>query len=195
MCIELLYKWNIAEQVRGLVFDTTASNTGINTGACTLIEKALGRELVWVACRHHIMEVVLSTVFKAVMGDTTGPCVEVFKRFQSQWDVINKENFDLPDEADFQGICHLREEAKEIFTKLFDTTLPRMSTESFWNFAWFLSEAIKKAISLKNLEPQVGQQRSMDVESNICYKKLCFLDASLRFPLNYLKDLLLSLSL
>ena len=69
VCIELLYKWNIAEQVRGLVFDTTASNTGINTGACTLIEKAFGRELVWVACRHHIMEVVLSSVFKAVMGD------------------------------------------------------------------------------------------------------------------------------
>ena len=56
---ELLYKWNIAEQVRGLVFDTTASNTGINSGACTLIEKALCRELVWVVCRHHIMEVVL----------------------------------------------------------------------------------------------------------------------------------------
>ena len=64
---------NIAEQVKVLVFDTTASNTGINTGACTSIEKALGRELVWVACRHHIMEVVLSSVFKAVMEDTTGP--------------------------------------------------------------------------------------------------------------------------
>ena len=121
-CIELLYKWNIAEQIRGLVFDTTVSNTGIKTGGCTLIEKALGRELVWVACHHHIMEVVLSFVFKAVMGDTTGPCVEVFKQFQSQWDVINKENLDLPDEADFLGICHLREEAKETYTKLFDTT-------------------------------------------------------------------------
>ena len=63
VCIELLYKLNIAEQVRVLVIDTTASNAGINTGACTLIEKALGRELVWIACPHHIMEVVLSSVF------------------------------------------------------------------------------------------------------------------------------------
>ena len=47
------------------------------------------------------MEVVLSSAFKAVMENTTGPCVEVFKRFRSQWDVINKENFDLPEEADF----------------------------------------------------------------------------------------------
>ena len=36
VCIELLYKWNIADQVRGLVIDTTASNTGINAGACRL---------------------------------------------------------------------------------------------------------------------------------------------------------------
>ena len=63
VCIELLYKLNIAEQERVLVIDTTASNAGINTGACTLIEKALGRELVWVACRHHIIGVVLSSVF------------------------------------------------------------------------------------------------------------------------------------
>ena len=33
VCFELLYTWNIAEQVKGLVFDTTASNTGINTDA------------------------------------------------------------------------------------------------------------------------------------------------------------------
>ena len=103
VCIELLYKWNIADQVRGLVFNTTASNTGINAGACTLIEKALGRELVWVACRHHGMEIVLSSVFTALLGDTTGPCVEVFKRFQSLWHVINKENFDLPDESEVSG--------------------------------------------------------------------------------------------
>ena len=33
VCIKLLYKWNIAEQVRRLVFDTTAYNTSITTGA------------------------------------------------------------------------------------------------------------------------------------------------------------------
>ena len=103
----------------------------MNTGARTLIEKALGRELVWVACCYHILEIVLSSVFKTVMGDTTGPCVEVFKRFQSQWDVINKENFDLPNEADFQEIRHLREEAQETYTALFDTTFPHDDYRKF----------------------------------------------------------------
>ena len=63
------------------------------------------------------------------MGDTTGPCVK--ERFQSQWDVINKENFDLPDEADYQEIRHSREEAKEIYTELFDTTFPRDDYREF----------------------------------------------------------------
>ena len=78
------------------------------------------------------MEVVLSCVFKAVMGDTTGSCVEVFKRFRSQWDVINVENFDVPDEADFQGIHHSREEAKGTYTELFDTTFPRDDYREFF---------------------------------------------------------------
>ena len=78
-----------------------------------MIKKALGRELVWVVCRHHIMEVVLSSVFTAVLGDATGPCVKVYKRFRSQWHVINKENFDQPHKTDFQGIHHLPEEAKQ----------------------------------------------------------------------------------
>ena len=38
--------------------------------------------------------------------------------------MITKENFDLPDEADFQGIRHLREEAKETYTELSGTTFP-----------------------------------------------------------------------
>ena len=103
------------------------------------------------------MEVILSSVFKAVMGDTTGPCVEVFKRFQSQWDVINKENFDLPDEANFQGICHLQEEAKETYTELFDTTFPRDNYREFLELCMTFDGGNKESyISLKNLEPQVG---------------------------------------
>ena len=77
------------------------------------------------------LEVVLLSVFQAIMEDTTGPCGEVFKRFQSQCDVINKENFDLPDEANFLEIRHVREEAKETYTELFGTTFPRDDYREF----------------------------------------------------------------
>ncbi|KAG0721942.1 hypothetical protein GWK47_045420 [Chionoecetes opilio] len=46
-------------RVQGLVFDTTASNTGLYEGACVKIQEGLGRELIWVACRHHVLEVVI----------------------------------------------------------------------------------------------------------------------------------------
>jgi hypothetical protein len=57
--------WNITHRVQGLSFDTTSSNTGINVGACTLVEKLIGRDLLHFACRHHIMEVVAEKVFAA----------------------------------------------------------------------------------------------------------------------------------
>jgi len=32
-CIEVIEKWNLRSQIKGLVFDTTASNTGLHKGA------------------------------------------------------------------------------------------------------------------------------------------------------------------
>ena len=195
MCNELLYKLNIAEQVRVLVIDTTASNTGINTSACTLFEKALGREIVWVACRHHIMEVILSSVFKAVLENTTGPCVEVFKRFQSQCDVITKENFDLPDEADFQGIRHLREEAKETYTKLFGTTFPRDDYREFLKLCTIFVGVNKESYIFNEFKAPGGVSNARWMSKAIYAIKIVLFRRQFTLPLNYWKDLLLWLSL
>ena len=69
-CLGALDDWKLRSQVQGLVFDTTSSNTGIHLGACTLIEKTLKHELIWIACRHHIFEVMLSDVFSATVATT-----------------------------------------------------------------------------------------------------------------------------
>ena len=55
VCLTTLTEWNIRQQIRGMVFDTTASNTGLKNGTCTLIENSLGIELAWLTCMHHIM--------------------------------------------------------------------------------------------------------------------------------------------
>ena len=81
-CIAALDDWSLRSHIEGLVFDTTASNTGLHRGACTIIEEGLRRELVWIACRHHVLEIVLSSVFKEVFGPTGGPEATLFKRFQ-----------------------------------------------------------------------------------------------------------------
>ena len=93
-CLDTLEKWGISQQVQGLVFDTTASNTGLHKGTCIKIEKAFGRQLIWIACRHHIMEVVLSDVFSCVFGPTASPHTSIFKRFQKKWPSINQDSYD-----------------------------------------------------------------------------------------------------
>lgn len=90
-CMTALDDWSLRPNIQGLVFDTTASNTGLHRGACTLIEEGLGRELVWIACRHHIYEISLSSVFREVFGSTEGPETAIFKRFKAEWPTINKD--------------------------------------------------------------------------------------------------------
>lgn len=46
-------------RVHGLMFHTTASNSGLYEEAYVKIQEGLGRELLWVAYGHHILEVVL----------------------------------------------------------------------------------------------------------------------------------------
>ena len=66
-----LVEWGIKEQVIGICFHATSSNSGIHTGACTLIEKLLQKELLYLACRHHIHEIIVSDVFKCCFGLTS----------------------------------------------------------------------------------------------------------------------------
>ncbi|XP_044579677.1 uncharacterized protein LOC123261880 [Cotesia glomerata] len=57
--IDTLNQWEVAPYVKAMCFDTPPVNTGIYKGTCVLIEKELGRKLVWLPCRHHIMEIIL----------------------------------------------------------------------------------------------------------------------------------------
>ncbi|ESN93949.1 hypothetical protein HELRODRAFT_180358 [Helobdella robusta] len=67
----------------------TASNTGKLKGVCTLLEKAMGRNLLWMACRHHMFEVLLADVFNVCLGPFTGPEILFFKRFREKWTEMN----------------------------------------------------------------------------------------------------------
>ena len=68
-----LEDWNITSRIQAMCFDTTNSNTGRLAGACVLLEQKLDRELLSLACRHHILELVISAVFKICLGTTSSP--------------------------------------------------------------------------------------------------------------------------
>lgn len=79
--------WQLIEKVQGICFYTTAANTGTMNGAAILFERKIGRDLMYLPCRHHIYEIVLKEVFlKKVLNSTTvGPNVPLFDRFKSNW--------------------------------------------------------------------------------------------------------------
>jgi hypothetical protein len=89
-----LQEWNVADKIKAMSFDTTASNSGIRSGAAVLIEEKLNRHLLHLPCRHHIMEIVLRDVFTALMGPSKSPEVDVFKRFQTGWPNLDHHKID-----------------------------------------------------------------------------------------------------
>lgn len=91
---DILNEWGIANKVKALCCDTTASNTGHLKGACILLEHLLEKDLMYLPCRRHILELVLKAVFEAKLeSTTTGPDVQLFKRFKDQWPTINPDVF------------------------------------------------------------------------------------------------------
>src|SRR6218665_2028441 len=72
-CLSKLNDWGLQSRVRGIVFDTTASNTSLKNGACTFIENSLQQELAWVTFHHHVIELPIAAVFSILFGSTGGP--------------------------------------------------------------------------------------------------------------------------
>ncbi|KAG8184204.1 hypothetical protein JTE90_015566 [Oedothorax gibbosus] len=86
-------KWGAAEKIEAMCFNTTAANTGCWKGTCTLLEQYFEKHLLYLACRHHILELLLKAVFESKFGATTGPQPEMFKKFQMKWPVLDKKQY------------------------------------------------------------------------------------------------------
>ncbi|XP_044578119.1 uncharacterized protein LOC123260851 [Cotesia glomerata] len=92
---EALNEWNITDNIVGICFDTTSVNTGDKSGACILLEKKLNKELLYLACRHHIFEIMLKNAAAVAWLSTNGPNVTIFVRFKSNWEKIDKLKYDI----------------------------------------------------------------------------------------------------
>ena len=93
--ISALNKWGAQDNVCGMCFDTTSSNTGWIKGACVLIEEMLGRPLLWLPCRHHICELLLKAAWEAVFGEDMEPSYTEMGIFKKNWEKIDKNNFEI----------------------------------------------------------------------------------------------------
>ena len=86
---ETILDWNVLDQIEFMSFDTTSVNTGKWAGASVLLQQKIQRQLIGVACRHHIFELVIGSAYSATFGKTTSPEVAIFKRFKEHWKFID----------------------------------------------------------------------------------------------------------
>ena len=93
-----LEDWGLKESIIACGFDTTSSNTGIQKGSCVLLQDILQRQLPWLACRHHIMELLVKAAYHQVFGDSKSPDVKLFSILKdpSTWNSLNLVDFRLP---------------------------------------------------------------------------------------------------
>lgn len=69
------------------------STLGRFNGACVLIEQTLQKDLLYLACRHHIYELYLRSVFEAKLPEVArSPDGILFKNFQRNWHRIETSN-------------------------------------------------------------------------------------------------------
>ena len=121
-----LEDWGIKEQVVALSFDTTASNTALAAGACTIVEQRLGHEVLHLACRHHIYELVCSKAFSTCFGPSSGPEIQLFKRFKGNWAELDKtapEAMEMDDMS--EHLLNRRSDLLADFQYLLDGQHPR----------------------------------------------------------------------
>lgn len=58
-----------------------------------MLEERLGKSFLHLACRHHIAELLLRSVFETHLQGTSGPKVPIFERLKSEWDRIDTKHY------------------------------------------------------------------------------------------------------
>ncbi|XP_044594332.1 uncharacterized protein LOC123271871 isoform X1 [Cotesia glomerata] len=125
--ISVLSEWSIADSITALCFDTAAVNTGIHSGACVLVEQALRRELTYLPCRHHIIELVLRSAFETYWPTSSGPNVSIFTRFKNKWSDINQQKYTtgISDREVQEALADIKDEILILIANYLQISQPR----------------------------------------------------------------------
>lgn len=91
--VEFVQDWpGVVDCLAGLCFDTTSSNTGCHSGAITVIQEAFQKRLLFLACRHHILEIIAAAVFDQFFT-ASGPQIAIFSRFKEKWRELDHSRY------------------------------------------------------------------------------------------------------
>jgi len=123
---DVIDEWGLRSSIKGLCFDTTASNTGAKGGACLLLEKEIGQEVLHLACRHHIAEIMLEKVF-TLYDVSKSPNMELFGHFRDFWPRIDQTSFStaMDDENLAASVASWKDDVIKFSVALLETFQPR----------------------------------------------------------------------
>lgn len=51
------------------------------------------KNMLWLACRHHILEIMLDAVMSTALGPSSGPDILIYKRFKNFWGQIDQTDY------------------------------------------------------------------------------------------------------
>lgn len=51
------------------------------------------KDALWLACRNHMMAIMLEAVVVQALGPSSGPEIQIFKRFRNAWPKIDQNKF------------------------------------------------------------------------------------------------------
>lgn len=84
--IDALYAYDLTEKVHGIVFDTTAANTGRISGTNIRFSRSQGKVMLELACRHHVFELHIKHFSEPLVSrKTVAPENQLFKQLQNSW--------------------------------------------------------------------------------------------------------------
>ena len=80
------------------MFDTTSSNAGVHKGECVILQQLLGRQILWLPCRHHVLELIFRGAYHEVFGKKKSPTVAFFKILKdpATWNSLDLSNIRCP---------------------------------------------------------------------------------------------------
>lgn len=91
--IGLCENFNLSQRVVGLGADTANTNTGEKGGVCTKFEQEIGRDVLFLACRHHIHETILRYAFTEAFGVIDAPTTTLVDVLKENWQHIKEQGF------------------------------------------------------------------------------------------------------
>jgi hypothetical protein len=196
--IQALQEWKgVPECLAGLCFDTTSSNTGVHSGAITVIQQAFNKRLLFLACRHHILEIVAAAVFE-MFFPSSGPQIGIFSRFKENWKCIDQSCF-APLDKDTGGNECLTEAEKDwleqkkqeivsfLHSQLSQADLPRDDYLEFLKLCLVILDERQPGKESVQFSPPGAYHRARWMAKGIyCLKIYCFRE-QFRLTLNELK--------